>query len=223
VDIPHPGSADQVAFSVDNRFVAVIGQTHFQLRDASHGLRIYSDDLPAERGGLSVAISHSGRYVACGYRDGVVSLRDRKLNRVLTTMRCESSANTMAFSPDDSLVATGHDDGVIRLWGVNDGRLRSELAGHGRNVREIAFVPNGHTSTLLTSSSDGTVRVWSADHNRSFGIFHRTSKSASEPVRHDVVCRLSISSDGRRLAVGYNNLNGRPKILLWDIDYPTHE
>jgi serine/threonine protein kinase/WD40 repeat protein len=215
-DIPHPGVPDQVAFSADGRFVAVIGQTHFQLCDASSGVKIYDYNLLPEEGGLSVAFSHDGRYLACGDRAGVITLRDRKSNRKLQEMWCESIANTVAFSPDDSFLASGHADGVIRLWDLNGGQLKSELAGHGRNVTEIAFTPDGRT--LLSASSDGTVRMWSADHNRGFGIFHRAIPTGTEPSPNDLVCRLGISSDGRRLVVGYNRRNGRPKILLWKID-----
>jgi WD40 repeat protein len=213
----HPGTADQAAFSTDGRFVAVIGQTHFQLCDASSGSKVYGYDFSADKGGLSIALSHDGNCIACGNRFGVVSLHDRRSNRTLKTMKCESNANTMAFSPDDSLLATGHDDGVIRVWDIVSGQLRSELAGHARNVREVAFVQDGRT--LLSSSADGSVRMWSVEHNRSFGVFHREFDVESVPHSHDIVCRLSISSDGRRLAVGYNNQNGRAKVLMWDVNY----
>jgi WD40 repeat protein len=167
---------------------------------------------------LSVAFSHDGRYLACGDRIGVISLRDRKSNRVLQEIRCESNANTMVFSPDDSLLATGHADGVIRLWDMNSRKMKSELAGHGRKVSGIAFTPDGRT--LLSASHDGTVRMWSVEHNRGFGIFHRSIAAGTEETPDDVVCRLGISSDGRRLVVGYNRRNGRPRILLWNLDNP---
>ena len=83
------------------------------------------------------------------------------------TLRCESDANAVAFSPDDSLIATGHADGVIRLWDVKSGQLKLKLVGHGRNVSEIAFVPDGRT--LLSASSDGTVRVWSTESQSNLG------------------------------------------------------
>src|SRR4029079_972718 len=141
---------------------------------------------------------------ACGDRSGVIFLRDCNSNFISQTLGCESTPNTVAFSPDDSIIASGHADGVIRLWDVKSGQLKFKLVGHGRSVSEIAFVPDGHT--LLSASSDGTVRVWSTDHNRMLGIFHRVFEAGIEPGV-DVVNRLSISSDGRRLVVGFNNLN----------------
>ena len=50
-DIPHPGTPEQVAFSADGRFVAVIGQTQLQICDASSGMEVDRCRLPAKDGG----------------------------------------------------------------------------------------------------------------------------------------------------------------------------
>ena len=67
-DIPHPELPEQVAFSADGRFVAVIGQTQLQICDASSGMEVDSYRLPAKEGGLTVAFSHNGQHLACGDR-----------------------------------------------------------------------------------------------------------------------------------------------------------
>jgi WD40 repeat protein/serine/threonine protein kinase len=215
-DIRHPDLPEHVAFSADGRLVAVIGQTQLQICEASTGLELERRRLSTEEGGQSVAFSHNSQQLAYCDRSGAIFLRDLKSNLVTQTLMCESTPNAVAFSPDDSCIATGHADGVIRLWDVKNGQLVFRFVGHGRSVSEVAFVPDGRT--LLSASSDGTVRVWSTAHNRILGTFHRIFATGIEPGR-DIVCRLSISSDGRRLVVGYNKLNDRPKILLWDIDY----
>jgi WD40 repeat protein len=217
LDIHHPGSADRVAFSGDGRLVAVIGQTYFQLCDASSGTRLHGLDVPAEEGGVAVTFSNDSRSFAWSNRVGEVFIYDCEAVRSLATVKCDSGANTLMFSADDSLLATGHEDGVIRLWNSSTSQLKSELVGHARDVRKLAFAPN--SDTLLSSSSDGTVRLWSTEHSRSVGVFHRTFDGTAPPVV-DANCRVSVSADGRQLAIGFNNLNGRPKVLLWDIDYP---
>lgn len=216
LEIPHSEKPEHVAFSPDGRFVAVIGLTQLQICDASSGIEIDRCGFPAKDGGSIVAFSHNGRYLAYSDRSGAIFLRDRKSNVNLNTFRCESAPNAAAFSPDDSIVASAHADGAIRLWDVKSGQLKFKLVGHGRSVNEIAFVPDGRT--LLSASSDGTVRVWSTEHNRILGVFSRVYEPGIEPGV-DVVCRLSLSSDGRRLVVGCNKLNGRPKIFMWNIDY----
>lgn len=215
-DIPHPEKPAQVAFSSDGRFVAVIGPTQIQICDASTGLETDRYSLPAKDGGSSVVFSHNDQHLAYGDKYGALYLRDRKSSLISQTLRCESPTNVVAFGPDDSIIASGHADGTIRLWDVKSGQLKFKLVGHGRSVNEIAFVPDGRT--LLSASSDGTVRVWSTIHDRILGVFNRTYESGIEPGV-DVVCRLSISSDGRRIVVGCNKLNGRARIFLWNIDY----
>lgn len=219
-DIPHPDRPEHVAFSGDGRFVAVIGQTQLQICESSGGTEVDRWPLSTQDAGQAVAFSHNGQHLAYSDRSGAVFLRDLRSNSVPQTLMCESTSNSVAFSPDDSVIATGHADGVIRLWDVKSGKLMFKFVGHGRSVTEIAFVPDGRT--LLSASSDGTVRLWSTAHNRILGIFHRVFATGIEPGR-DIVCRLSTSSDGRRLVVGFNKLNNRPKILLWDIDYSYGE
>ena len=45
----------------------------------------------------------------------------------MNTLDCGSDANCLAFSPDDSLLASGHNDSIIRLWNLSTGQLRGEL------------------------------------------------------------------------------------------------
>ncbi|GJN78789.1 hypothetical protein PLIIFM63780_002298 [Purpureocillium lilacinum] len=66
--------------------------------------------------------------------------------------------NSVAFSPDSTLVASGSDDETIRLWRVATGECVQTLEGHDGWVRSVAFSPD---STLVASGSgDETIRLW---------------------------------------------------------------
>jgi WD40 repeat protein len=69
----------------------------------------------------------------------------------------------LAFSPDGSLLASGHVDGRVRLWDVVTGDLLVTLTGHPQSpwVR-VAFSPDG--SLLGSGGWDGTVWVWYVPH-----------------------------------------------------------
>ncbi|XP_051924988.1 WD repeat and SOCS box-containing protein 2 [Hippocampus zosterae] len=57
------------------------------------------------------------------------------------------------------LLATGLENGTIKIWNVFTGAAMLELHGHEGVVRNLLFLPNG-TLTLVSSSRDKTLRVW---------------------------------------------------------------
>jgi hypothetical protein len=69
-----------------------------------------------------------------------------------------SHVNSVAFSPNGTLLATGSDGTTIKLWRVSDGAFVRTLAGHTSSVNSIAFSPDG--TLLVSGSSDRTVRLW---------------------------------------------------------------
>ena len=74
-------------------------------------------------------------------------------------MRLDSPAYAAAFSPDGKTVASGSDDGTIRLWDAGDQtQLGSPLTGHVASVTSLDFSPDG--TKLLSASQDHTLRMW---------------------------------------------------------------
>ncbi|MBN1119497.1 MAG: WD40 repeat domain-containing protein [Anaerolineae bacterium] len=87
--------------------------------------------------------------------------------------RPESQVNTIAFSPDSTLLAVGKggyndaytDNNVVEIWNIENLNLMTVLPGHTLPVTDVEFSPDG---TVLASGAgypDGganndTVRVW---------------------------------------------------------------
>ncbi|KAM4616097.1 WD repeat and SOCS box-containing protein 2 [Polymixia lowei] len=57
------------------------------------------------------------------------------------------------------LLATGLENGVIKIWNVLTGNTLFDLHGHESIVRDLVFPPNGKL-TLVSSSRDKTLRIW---------------------------------------------------------------
>jgi hypothetical protein len=73
--------------------------------------------------------------------------------------------NSVAFSPDGSMIAsgggydvTGKLDKTIKLWRVSDGKLLRTLEGHTWEVHSVAFSPDG--SMIASGSEDETIKLW---------------------------------------------------------------
>ncbi|GFR19764.1 hypothetical protein TNCT_196761, partial [Trichonephila clavata] len=74
------------------------------------------------------------------------------------------AVNTLKFSPDGRWIASGSEDGVIKLWDLPAGKLRTEFKGHSSGVSDIEFHPN---ELLLGScSSDQYVKFWDLENHR---------------------------------------------------------
>lgn len=81
--------------------------------------------------------------------------------QVNAAKRCKEYSNpiwTVAFNPEGSLLASGSEDSLIRVWDIGTRQCRQVLRGHSNAVRSVAFSPDG--GTLATSSEDHTIRLW---------------------------------------------------------------
>ena len=59
------------------------------------------------------------------------------------TLRHRGNVLAGAFSPDGKILATGSDNGSVKLWNVTAGQELTTLKGHDSSVRSLVFSPNG--------------------------------------------------------------------------------
>ena len=71
-----------------------------------------------------------------------------------------SPVRGVAFSPDSQTLASGGEDGTVRLWDAATGTLKNTLIGHTGQVLSVAFSPD--STTLASGGEDGTVWLWDA-------------------------------------------------------------
>ncbi|MBD2409265.1 protein kinase [Nostoc calcicola FACHB-389] len=110
--------------------------------------------------------------------------------------------NSLAFSNDGQILASGGGNGVIKLWSVATGREIRTLSDHSNWVNSLDFSSDGQI--LASCSRDRTIKLWSVTTGREIHTF--TSHS-------DEVTFVAFSSDGRILA----SVSGNKNIELWEV------
>ncbi|NJR72515.1 MAG: WD40 repeat domain-containing protein [Scytonema sp. CRU_2_7] len=170
-----------INFSPDNQLLAIIreeGTIHlldlqgkrqlssFEGPDTSFGAtgtfisQAYGQRLP----GLS--FSKDGNWLAIG--GDKITLRKRDGQEVATFKIpvpegvLNNWVQTTAFAPNSSLLATGGEDGLVRLWNLNTLQETQPLIrANTLQVRSIAFSPKENVlATAGLDGSIGVVRLW---------------------------------------------------------------
>ena len=82
-----------------------------------------------------------------------------KARRVLSILRGHTdSVDTIAFSENGELLASGGRDRHIQLWDVTTDDLLSTLSIQRGPIWELAFSTDGHK--LVCANRDGTLQLW---------------------------------------------------------------
>ena len=117
-------------------------------------------------------------------------------------------ANSLAFSPNGTLLALGHRDGIV-LWDVTliGFRKRIGIPDSWRGFEDVlTFSPDGKTLLAPTLEIwDPLIKLWDVDTGQDLG----TLSGHTEPIE-----TLVFSHDGKTLASGSQD----GTVLLWDWD-----
>ncbi|MDJ0706991.1 MAG: FHA domain-containing protein [Leptolyngbyaceae cyanobacterium MO_188.B28] len=114
----------------------------------------------------------------------------------------KSPVQGMAFSPDNTRLASGGADTTIRLWDLEAGREIGQLAGHLLGVNTVAFSPN--RLFLASGGEDQAIKFWDL----------KTGQEVSQLVGHQsAVKALAFSPTSQILASG----GADNAIKLWDL------
>ena len=131
--------------------------------------------------------------------DGIIE--DHHRYSQFATLKGHSDwVQSVAFSPDGKLLASGSSDGTVKLWDAATGSTLQTLDGGSLEVGPVAFSPNG--KLLASGSLDGVVRLWDV----AAGSVKRMLKG------WDAVESVAFSPDGKRLALASND----GTVELWD-------
>ena len=111
----------------------------------------------------------------------------------------QSRTRAVCFSPDGRFVAAGGGDKLIWVWELATPKSFRRFAGHDDKVTRVTFTPDG--KYLVSGSADGAVLVWPTDTTDSPQQLLPASNRSGSTMQQLGCLGLSVSSDGKLLAV----------------------
>ena len=206
------GEMGCVVISPDGKKLIAGGREGFYLWQLDNGRAGTSSVFRKHDRAVRLAFSHKTHLLASGSpREGTVRLWD--VGGETAELRVEQGGvRSVAFSPDDTLLAVGmgsdtgreYSPSDILLFGIGGNRPEKKaiLHGHTTGVPSIEFSPNG--KTLASAGSDNRVLLWDVTTGKITGRFEKHTKG--------LTC-VTFSPDGRRALSCGNDKT----IRLWDV------
>jgi WD40 repeat protein len=156
------GSGENVTravFSPDGNIVATVGRLGHVgaiFWETATGKRLGS--LPGAS--YEVRFSPDGLTIAYGAGNSV-HLWDVQKRQDIRVLRGSAPLHAMVLSHSGKTLATGDNEGTIRFWLTQEGRMHRMWEGHKARVTTLAF--SSDDAWLLSGGEDGAVSLWSVE------------------------------------------------------------
>ncbi len=131
---------------------------------------------------------------------------------------CSAGINDILPLNQNDLIATGFNDGAIKIWKYLPQspyiRLHRQLSGHNASVDSLLLF---NTSVFLSSSEDGTVKFWNVETGDCI-----ITLNVSPGDEHRTIFGLTALPDGRLVTVDssivYTSVNPTSNIKIWNLE-----
>ncbi|KAI8085126.1 WD40 repeat-like protein [Halteromyces radiatus] len=142
----------------------------------------------------TVAINPSGEWLAfgCATLGQLLVWEWQSETYVLKQQGHHYDMNAVSYSPDGQTMATGGDDGKVKIWNATSGFCFVTFSDHNSSVKAVEFAKQGQV--VFSASLDGTVRAFDLVRYRNFRTF-----TSPNPVQF---ASLAVDPSGEIVCAG---------------------
>ena len=187
--IEKPDPVQELSFAGDSSTLVVAADQHPIMRFSLLAKDRKAQSISGPGNYLCVATSHSGQWVAAAIANRI-EVFDASGTRGPILRGHTGDVSGVAFSPDDTQLATASNDGTIRIWDWKSQKESQQIVGHFGRVWSVAFLPDG--KRIVTGGADKTIRIWDLE---DFSKQQPPQRIASAPI-----CSIAASRENRLVA-----------------------
>ena len=196
----------------------------WKLPSASNAIAFSSDGTMLATGAGKPKSYKITRNHSIGSVSSTVEIRKVLGGKLVQTLTFPN-ATSIAFSPDNKLIAAGHRGKEIKVWRVSDGGLvstfeQSDFKQYGLNfslVSYLAFTPNSQALVSFTQQdySSSKIRPDMID------VWNINSGDSRRVLSENISCAV-VNPEGKLLAIGgRNTVNETAPLSLYELENGT--
>jgi WD40 repeat protein len=236
-------SVKGVVFSPSGALIAAHGECCVKIFDAMTGV-----NRATFNGNMflcSVAFSPNDGFLVSGLWGMTINVWDVQTGTIIQTFKwtIRSAPYSVAFSSCSTMIASGNNDGTVRIWNILSGHCDCVFQGHSGIVRNVCWLAT--QNQVVSTSDDHTVRIWDvqnqmcskifaqysdpvvalasspglllvASKNGTVNIYDSQSSDIIHVIRSNDITHSRISVDGGKVLLASENFGD-----IWDITTNT--